>query len=148
MIVSLTACSGSVNAVSTSQTVTTASGSSEPASQTLVIDTASITSDYDPDDLTISTEDANTTVIRLEGDSVAIEGGGANVDGRIVTITKAGVYDIQGVLNDGQIIVDTQDTETVTAFLKSGNESKSFVREGIEIASGMWEIGILGFCKC
>jgi hypothetical protein len=119
MIVSLTACSGSVGAASTSQTVVTASDSSEPTSQTLAVDSAPITSDYDSNDLTVSLDDANATVIRLEGDSVAIEGEGANVDGRIVTVTKAGVYNIQGILNDGQIIVDTQDAETVTLILNS-----------------------------
>jgi len=62
-------------------------------------------------------EDANTTVIRLDGDSVAVEGNGVSVNGTVVTVTAAGTYDIQGVLNNGQIVVDTQDTETVTLIL-------------------------------
>jgi len=115
----LTACSGTASAASTSQTVTTASDASASASQSQAATTASITTEYDPDDLTVSTEDASTTVIRLGGDSVIIEGNGVNVNERIVTVTAAGVYDIQGTLNNGQIVVDTQDAETVTLILNS-----------------------------
>ena len=123
MIVNLTACSGTASADTISQTVTTASDiipegdSSVLASQDQAIISAPITSDYDSDDLSVSTEDANITAIRLEGDSVAIEGNDANVNERIITITAAGVYDIQGVLNNGQIVVDTQDAEAVTLIL-------------------------------
>ena len=117
MIVTLTACSGTASAESTSQTNTTASGSPATASQDQAIISAPITSDYDPNDLSVSVEDANTTLIKLNGNSVAVEGNGVNVSGTTVTITVAGVYDIQGILNDGQIIVDTQDIETVTLVL-------------------------------
>jgi len=102
---------------STSQTVTTASGSSETVQQASVVVSEPIASDFDSDDLSVSAEDANTTVIRFDGDSVAVEGNGVSVNGTIVTVTAAGTYDIQGVLNNGQIVVDTQDTETVTLIL-------------------------------
>jgi hypothetical protein len=49
----------------------------------------------------------------LEGDSITVEGSGATVDGSTVTITAAGTFHISGTLDDGQIIVDTQDEETV-----------------------------------
>jgi hypothetical protein len=123
MIVNLTACSGTASADTISQTVTTASDiipegdSSVPASQDQANISAPITSDYDPDDLSVSVEDANTTLIKLNGNSVAVEGNGVNVSGTTVTITVAGVYDIQGILNDGQIFVDTQDAETVILVL-------------------------------
>jgi hypothetical protein len=121
MIVSLTACSGTASAASTSQTVTTASDSLEPASQDQAVISTPIASDYDPNDLSVSVEDANTTLIKLNGNFVVVDGNGASLDGRIVTITGAGVYEIQGVLNDGQIFVDTQDAETVTLILNDAN---------------------------
>jgi len=121
IIVTLTACSGNVNADVTSQTVITASDSLGSAQQTQAISSTPITSDYDPDDLTVSVNVADTTVIRLEGDSIAVEGNGVNVSGTIVTVTAAGVYNIQGILNDGQIVVDTQDAETVTLILSGAD---------------------------
>jgi hypothetical protein len=120
LTVTLTACSGTVNADVTSQTVTTASDSPESVQQTQAVSSASITSDYDPDDLTVSVNNADTTVIRLEGDMIATEGSGVTVDGTIATVTSSGVYNIQGILNDGQIVVDTQDAETVTLILSGG----------------------------
>ncbi len=117
MVVTMAACSGTANAGSTSQTIITASDSAEPAQQTSAIASAPITSDYEPDDLTVSMNDADTTVIRLEGGSIAVEGSGVSVSGKIATVTAAGVYNIQGTLNDGQIMVDTQDAGTVTLIL-------------------------------
>lgn len=55
--------------------------------------------------------------INLEDDTITFQGNGATVGGNIVTITSAGVYSINGSLNDGQIVVDTQDTETVVLVL-------------------------------
>jgi len=117
LIVTLSACTGTTNADLASQAITTASGSLEAASQAQAISSAPITADYDSEDLTVSQEEANTTVIRLEGDSIAVEGNGANVSGTVVTVTNAGVYRIQGILNDGQIVVDSQEAETVRLIL-------------------------------
>ena len=57
------------------------------------------------------------SAIRLNGDTITVEGEGAAVSGTIVTITAAGVYDISGTLHNGQLVVDTQDEETVTLVL-------------------------------
>jgi hypothetical protein len=59
--------------------------------------------------------------IKLEGDSITFEGSGATVNGNIVTITSAGMYSISGTLNDGQIIVDTVDEETVGLVLNGAD---------------------------
>ncbi len=40
-----------------------------------------------------------------------------SIDGTTVTITSSGTYSISGTLNDGQIIVDTNDEETVRLIL-------------------------------
>jgi len=131
MVISLMSCSGTASVGSTSQTVTTTSdiipegGSLEPVSQVQTVDSALITSNYDSDDLSASVEDAYTTFIRLKGDSVAVDGSGATVNGQGITITAAGTYEVQGILNDGQIVIDTQDAETVTLILNGADITNS-----------------------
>jgi hypothetical protein len=78
---------------------------------------APVAVEYDRDDLEPSTSGADASSIELAGDSIAFEGSGATVDGSVVTITSAGTYRISGTLNDGQIVVDTQDEETVILVL-------------------------------
>jgi len=74
---------------------------------------APITVKYDSDDLGAGGSSSEGATIDLEGDSITVEGDGVIVDGSVVTITAAGTYNISGTLNDGQIVVDTQDEETV-----------------------------------
>ncbi len=72
---------------------------------------------YERDDLVASESASGTSYIKLEGDSITFEGSGAKVDGSTVSITSAGAYNLSGVLNDGQIVVDTEDEETVVLVL-------------------------------
>lgn len=58
-----------------------------------------------------------TAELTLNGDSISISGNGVMVDGSRATITSAGTYRISGNLTDGQIVVDTEDEETVTLIL-------------------------------
>ncbi|MBN1401895.1 MAG: carbohydrate-binding domain-containing protein [Anaerolineae bacterium] len=51
------------------------------------------------------------------GDPIAVEGRGASAGGNVVTITAAGAYEISGSLDDGQILVDTEDKQAVTLIL-------------------------------
>ena len=52
-------------------------------------------------------EDAGEiTYIHLKGTSIEVEGKNATVDGTVATITASGVYEIDGTLNDGQIVVN------------------------------------------
>jgi hypothetical protein len=53
----------------------------------------------------------------LNGDSVTFRGHGASVDGETITITSAGTYIISGVLDNGQIIVNTKDKKKVKLVL-------------------------------
>jgi hypothetical protein len=56
--------------------------------------------------------------IELNGNSITVNATGfSTVDGSTVTITSAGTYRISGSLTDGQIIVDTDDKETVRLIL-------------------------------
>jgi hypothetical protein len=60
--------------------------------------------------------------ITLNGNSITVNpAGAATVDGSKVTITSAANYRITGSLTDGQVIVDTNDTETVRLILNGVN---------------------------
>ncbi len=72
------------------------------------------------------------TVIRLSENTV-IEGEGASVEGRTVTIDRAGTYLISGTLEGGQLVVDTSDASKVTlvfngASLSAGDGPAILVR--------------------
>jgi hypothetical protein len=69
--------------------------------------------EYDQDDLEYTTDTSALSYISLEGDSITSAAEGTVVNGSVVTITSAGTYRISGTLDDGQIVVDTQDEETV-----------------------------------
>ncbi len=64
--------------------------------------------------------DASTAVqIVLEGSTISVPGNapGVAVDGSVATITSAGTYSLRGSLADGQIVVDTEDEQTVRLVL-------------------------------
>ncbi len=118
----LTACSGGAVAPTVVDSSVATSGStgesvsaaaSTPAA---VAATSPITVEYDEDDLDARTDGPGTS-IHLEGDAVRVEGAGAMVSGNHVLITSAGMYHVRGTLNDGQILVDTQDPGTVKLVL-------------------------------
>ena len=128
LIFTLTACSGdaveSTDIVFASQPATgsgEASGTAVNAQQNPEITSSPISVEYDRDDLDSSVSSPDMSYIKLEGDSITFEGSGATVNGNIVTITSAGMYSISGTLNDGQIIVDTQDAETVELVLNGAD---------------------------
>lgn len=97
--------------------VVEATNTTGSTAQTSTATAVPLTVAYDEDDLTVSQEGAVMATITLAGDSVSVEGEGVSVNGTIVTITTAGTYSINGVLNNGQLVVDTQDKETVTLIL-------------------------------
>lgn len=65
------------------------------------------------------------TKIHLNGDSITVDGGYAEVSGTTVTISHSGSYYIDGTLTDGQINInvpdETADSETVKIFLNGVN---------------------------
>lgn len=118
VLFTLTACSGAT--VEDAGTLTTAADQvgtvSNPAGDTeqdaaVVYDP--ITVEYDSDDLDTGANSSDVTYIKLEGNAITVEGSGVTVNGTTATITAAGRYSLGGVLNDGQIIVNTEDKETV-----------------------------------
>ena len=65
------------------------------------------------------------TIITL-GESIVVEGSGTVADGQLLTITAAGRYLISGTLTNGQIVVDTQDTDKVELLLNGASVTSSF----------------------
>ena len=120
LILALSACSAGVvestNSAPAAQPAAATAG--EPGTSASTLQTAEtavtpVSVEYDSDDLEPSVSRAGMSSIELAGDSITIEGTGATVDGSVVTITSAGEYSISGALDDGQIVVDTQDEQTV-----------------------------------
>jgi LPXTG-motif cell wall-anchored protein len=57
------------------------------------------------------------TVNILLGDTITCDGDGVEIDGQSLTITKAATYEITGSLDDGQIMVETEDEDKVEIIL-------------------------------
>jgi len=64
------------------------------------------------------TWDASTEIlIQLNDDTITTDSPDVTIDGSTATITAAGTYRLTGSLADGQIIVETEDTDTVRLVL-------------------------------
>lgn len=61
--------------------------------------------------------EAQVIAITLDGSTATTDAAGVVVDGSRVTITAAGTYRLSGSLDDGRIVVDTQDDGTVRLIL-------------------------------
>jgi hypothetical protein len=72
---------------------------------------------YDSADEDSSWNSSEMSYITLKGKSITIDGGGGLVDGNKIAITSAGTYYISGKLDDGQIVVRSEDKETVKLIL-------------------------------
>ncbi len=68
---------------------------------------------YSNKDLDASWDAASATKITLNGSSAVIDGSGASVSNRTVTITAAGTYVLKGTLTDGQVIVSAGEKDKV-----------------------------------
>lgn len=115
LILALAACS-------VAPTVEPDSGTtSQVTAENAAIVSEPLSASYSSEDLNTDLNQADTSYITLNGDSITVEGAGATVDGNTVTITSAGTYNITGTLNNGQIAVNTEDEETVTLVLNGIN---------------------------
>ncbi|MDY7078196.1 MAG: carbohydrate-binding domain-containing protein [Chloroflexota bacterium] len=111
LFATLSACSGYA------MSATTEADTTANTQQTPEVTVVPISVEYEDDDLTTGASSATTTTIELDDDTTTFNGNGVAVDGNIVTITSAGTYNISGTLNDGQLVVDTEDEETVVLVL-------------------------------
>ncbi len=78
----------------------------------VVVDT-----EFTPSDLDVGYEDSTSTHIAFSGSSIEVSGDGATSKEGILTISDEGTYVITGTLNDGQIIVDAEDSDKVQIVL-------------------------------
>lgn len=68
---------------------------------------------------------SNVVKIVLSGNSITVDGTGATVIDNEVTIASSGTYEISGTLNDGRIIVETDDEDLVRLILNKINIKNS-----------------------
>ncbi len=92
-------------------------GSTEPA-VTTVIEDHDAEVDHEWDDSDVST-------ITLTGVSASAEGDGVSIDGSEVRITSAGTYEVDGTLDDGRIVIDTDSDEIVRVILSDAHITSS-----------------------
>jgi hypothetical protein len=105
LLLTLTACDDVVQSTNEIPILNPAGGSEDTPGAVSVV--------YDVDDLGSGNSDADISYIILESDSIILNGDGAVVDENQIAITSAGTYSISGNLDEGQIIVNTKDQETV-----------------------------------
>lgn len=106
---SLAACDGSSSGCgSSSSSSTSSSTTSSSTSSSSTSSTSSGGSDADAD-------------ISLNGNSISVSGTGVTASGTVATITSAGTFTISGTLNNGQIVVDTDSSETVNIILNGAD---------------------------
>jgi len=131
LILSLVGCStvaatvATVESTSSNAATVTDSTTNVKTSPAVTVTYEPIAVEYESEDLDDSVNTATAASITLEGDTIRFEGTGAEVNGSTVTITAAGTYAISGTLNDGQIIVNTQDKEKVVLLLNNANISNA-----------------------
>lgn len=73
---------------------------------------------YDIDDFYMDWSNENPGHIEFNGSSMEIKGSGVIKDENILKVTTPGVYVLSGKLDDGQILVDTEDEGSVRLVLK------------------------------
>ena len=99
---------------------------------------------YSEEKLDASWDEKSAVKITLNGDSVTADDKNVEVDGSKVTITGAGTYILSGTLSDGQIVVDSDDKDSVRLVLNGAeitcsNSSAIWVKDGdtiITLADG------------
>jgi len=106
-----------VSAQSSGEAAATSAGETGSASDA---GSESIVADYDGDDLDAGAESVDTT-ITLEGDSIRVDGEGTQLTGTTLLIYSAGTYSISGTLNDGRIIVNSEDQDKVKLILSGAS---------------------------
>lgn len=79
--------------------------------------TQAITGEYDEEDKTTTYNESTATLITLADGSSSIDGQGAEVSDNTITLTEGGTYVFSGTLTNGQILVNSTDSETVRIVL-------------------------------
>jgi hypothetical protein len=98
--------------VTTSEDQTMAGDIDNVNSSEVVVDT-----EFTANDLEVGYDQSTATKIILSGDRIAVSGEGATAQNNVLTITKEGTYVLEGILNNGQIIVDAGDNDKIQLVL-------------------------------
>lgn len=115
---------GNIIDASTGEVIYTPGQESSPSSTGKT--TSDIVVEYDSSDETASWDTAEQNQITFNGNSIAFSGEGATITDNVVTITRPGTYLLSGKLNDGQIVVDTDESENVQLVLNNADINCSF----------------------
>lgn len=83
--------------------------------------TESTNEDSHDDESDYEWDEADGTLITLENTSISVQGEGVTVSGTTATITSSGYYTVTGTLDNGQLRVNTEDTDDVHIKLSSAN---------------------------
>ncbi len=113
----LVGCASTSSSDATTEATEEASAARTPGD----VDLASLFSNRDLD---ASYDEGEATTITLADEGSTASGGGVEVDGSTVTITKAGTYVVSGSLTDGRLVVDA-DGEKVQLVLAGASISTS-----------------------
>jgi len=105
----------SLTACSVAETVETAVTEVAQTVEAEVSSTGLIADHDDPADYVW--DEADEIAVTLSDSGVSADTDGVSVDGSTVTITSAGTYRLSGSLSNGQIVVNTQDTDLVRLIL-------------------------------
>lgn len=97
--------------------ITDANGNRLDTSPVTLPETPSVTDAVAGETVTADTDGS----ITLADSGITVTGTGLKADGSTVTISAAGTYTVSGKLSDGQIIVNTEDTEKVKLIFNGVN---------------------------
>ena len=85
------------------------------------LDTSGLDLEFTARDLDVGYEETTATKIRLEGTTAVVDGTGASWEDGMIRIEKEGTYVISGTLDDGEIVVQAEDTEKVQIVLNGAS---------------------------
>ncbi len=69
------------------------------------------------EDLKVSESSTKITTVQFNNTSISIDGTGATAKGSVLTVTKAGTYEIKGTLTNGQIMINATEEDTIQLIL-------------------------------
>lgn len=72
---------------------------------------------YDNDDLSAEWQSKNPNYIELNGSSASLKGTRAELSGNQITIKQSGIYVLSGKMDNGQVVVNTENKGTVQLVL-------------------------------
>ena len=122
----------------TSEETTSSAEVSEPVQSVSDSNNPNQLHEYSDYELDASYDENNCAIITLSGSGASSNGTGVSVSGSVVTITKEGSYLISGTLDDGQIVVDADKTDSVQlildgASISCSNSSAILVRQADKV---------------